>query len=75
MRTGQTGFAGAAAVLELLATLPSPQEILELRPSESLSARVAELVRKARSGEMTPSDEEEWERYEYLEHLFAALQK
>ena len=66
---GQSGFDGAADVLELLAALPSPQEILNLRPSERLSARVAELIEKNRSGEMTSLDQEDWERYEYLEHL------
>jgi len=66
---GQSGFDGAADVLELLAALPSPEEILNLRPSARLSARVAEIVEKSRAGEMTPLDEEDWERYEYLEHL------
>lgn len=64
-----SGYDGAASVLELLAALPTPEEILNLRPSEALSSRVAELIRKARAGEMTPTDEEEWGRYEYLEHL------
>ena len=64
-----SGYDGAAAVLELLAALPTPEEIINLRPSEGLSARLADLVRKARAGEMTSSDEVEWERYEYLEHL------
>jgi hypothetical protein len=66
---GQSGFDGAADVLELLATLPTPEEILNLRPSARLSARVAELIEKSRAGEMTPLDEDEWEGYEYLEHL------
>jgi len=66
---GQSGFDGAADVLELLAALPTPEEILNLRPSSRLSARVAEMVEKSRLGEMTPGDEQDWERYEYLEHL------
>jgi hypothetical protein len=66
---GQSGFDGAADVLELLAALPSPEEILNLRPSARLSARVAEMLEKSRTGAMTPLDEEDWERYEYLEHL------
>jgi hypothetical protein len=66
---GQSGFDGAADVLELLAALPSPEEILALRPSTRLSARVAVLIEKSRAGEMTSLDEEEWERYEFLEHL------
>ena len=26
------------------------------------------MIEKSRTGEMTPAEEEEWERYEYLEH-------
>jgi hypothetical protein len=66
---GQSGFDGAADVLELLAALPAPEEILKLRPSVRVAARVVELIEKSRAGEMTPLDEEEWEKYEYLEHL------
>jgi hypothetical protein len=66
---GQSGFEGAADVLEFLAALPTPEQILNLRPSPRLAARVADLIRKSHAGEMTPRDEEDWERYEYLEHL------
>ena len=66
---GQSGFEGAADVLELLAALPPPEEILSLRPSPRLSVRVTELIEKSRAGNMTPLDEEDWERYEFLEHL------
>lgn len=55
--------------MELLAALPNPEEILNLRPSPRLAAWVAQIVEKSRAGEMTPADKEEWERYEYLEHL------
>ncbi|MBI3698442.1 MAG: hypothetical protein HY238_26830 [Acidobacteria bacterium] len=65
----QTGFGGAAEVLELLASLPSPEEILNLRPSEGLQRRVQELLGKSRAGKLTAQEEEEWERYQYLEHL------
>lgn len=67
--SGQSGFDGAADVLELLAALPPPQEILKLRPSPRLAAWVAQVIDKNRQGAMTALDEEEWERYEYLEHL------
>jgi hypothetical protein len=55
--------------LELLASLPTAEEILNLRPSARLSARVEELIEKSRAGVMTSLHEEEWEKYEYLEHL------
>lgn len=63
------GFDGAADVLELLAGLPAPEQILNLRPSPRLAEQVSLLLAKSRAGAMTPSDEQEWERYEYLEHL------
>ena len=67
--SGQSGFDGAADVLEMLARLPTPEEILSLRPSRRLADRVAQLIEESRAGSLTPADEEEWERYEYLEHL------
>lgn len=66
---GQPGFQGAAEILELLATLPSPEEILALYPSESLQARVQALLEKNREEGLTPAEEREWQQYEYLEHL------
>lgn len=66
---GQSGFDGAAEVLELLAALPAPKVILSRRPSPRLAARVAEMVEKSRAGKMTACDEEDWEKYEFLEHL------
>ncbi len=65
----QSGFDGAADIFEFLAALPTPEQILALRPSERLAARIAELIEKSRNGSMTPIDEEDWEKYEYLEHL------
>jgi hypothetical protein len=65
----QPGYRGMAEVLEFLASLPSPEEISSLRPSKILQKRVEELLEKNRSDGLTPEEEEEWERYEYLEHL------
>ena len=65
----QTGFMGAASVLEFLARLPTPEETLALRPSEALQARVNQLLEKNREASLTPDEEQEWEQYQYLEHL------
>jgi hypothetical protein len=65
----QGGFTGAAEVLEFLAGLPSPREILELRPSDCFVRRVEELLEKNRSGGLNAQEEREWENYEFLEHL------
>jgi hypothetical protein len=65
----QQGFEGAREVLEFLAGLPSPEEILTLKPSERFDSHVRELLAKSREGSLNPQEEEEWERYEFLEHL------
>ncbi|MFO0760790.1 MAG: hypothetical protein U0359_30215 [Byssovorax sp.] len=62
-------FAGTAAVLEFLATLPTPEETLALRPSPALQQRVSALLEKNREGGLSAAEREEWQRYEYVEHL------
>jgi hypothetical protein len=65
----QNGFEGAAEVLEFLARLPSPEETLQLRPSERFESRIRELLEKNRNEGLSASEVGEWERYEFLEHL------
>jgi len=65
----EIGFDSAFEVFELLANLPSPEEVLDLRPSEEFAARIGELLEKQRTTSLTEAEEDEWERYEYLEHL------
>ena len=65
----QNGFEGAAEVLELLASLPSPEEILDIKPSQRLQARIGELLEKNRSTGLSAEEEREWEQFQYLEHL------
>lgn len=66
---GQAGFQGASDILELLATLPSPEEILALHPSPTFQARVQMLLEKNREEGLSAMEEQEWQQYEYLEHL------
>jgi hypothetical protein len=67
--SGGERFHGLGQVLEKLAELPSPEEVLALRPSSELQARVSELLRKNRDEGLTPQEEAEWQRYELVEHL------
>jgi hypothetical protein len=62
-------FHGLAQVIEKLAELPSPEEVLALRPSAALQARIDELLRKNREEGFTPEEEADWLRYETIEHL------
>ena len=65
----QPGFEGVAEVVEMLAKLPMPEEVLALRPSEALQTRISALVEKNRTEGLSPAEEQEWEQYQYLEHL------
>ncbi len=65
----QAGFKGLAGVLEALAGLPTPEEVLALRPAPALEERARDLLEKNRTEGLSPDEQREWERYEYLEHL------
>ena len=63
------GFNGIAEVLEFLATLPTPEEIIALRPSETLQVQIGNLLEKHRESNLTDIEAQMWEQYQYLEHL------
>lgn len=65
----ENGFVGATEVLEFLARLPSPEEMLNLQPSDSFERRVRDLLEKNRTEGLSAAEEAEWDRYQYLEHL------
>ena len=56
-------------MLETLARLPAPEEILALRPATSVQDRIEELLDKIRNGGLSVEEQQEWERYEYIEHI------
>lgn len=65
----QLDFEGAADLLEFLASLPTPEEIIALRPSDALQTRISALLEKNRTERLTDAEEQEWDQYQYLEHL------
>jgi len=65
----EVGFDGFTGVLETLAALPSPQEVLALRPSAAMQARISALLEKNRTAGLLPEEKREREHYQYLEHL------
>lgn len=60
---------GLSDILETLARLPPPLEILALRPSPALQERISTLVDKHRNGGLSADDERDWQKYQYIEHL------
>jgi len=66
---GGAGFAGLADVLQKLAALPPPAEVLALRPAPALQDRLDELLERSQNGTLSAEERREWERYQYVEHL------
>jgi hypothetical protein len=63
------GFTGLSGVLETLATLPGPEEVLALRPSLQAQARIDELLEKNRAAGLSAAEQREWEQVQFVEHL------
>ncbi|MFI5458816.1 MAG: hypothetical protein ACHRXM_25590 [Isosphaerales bacterium] len=62
-------YAGLSDLLETLARLPSPQEVLAMRPAANLQNRIEELLAKSRAGGLSADEQQEWNRYEFIEHI------
>ncbi|MBL7041062.1 MAG: hypothetical protein ISR77_20675 [Pirellulaceae bacterium] len=62
-------FEGLTDVLEALAELPTPEEVLALRPSQELQQRINALLEKNRTAGLSSEEEDWWEQYQYIEHL------
>ncbi|MEM7773614.1 MAG: hypothetical protein AAF327_24300 [Cyanobacteria bacterium P01_A01_bin.37] len=62
-------FLDEAAIIELLASQPTPEEILAIRPSSEFQARASELLTRSKGGTSSAKDEVELERYLTIEHL------
>ena len=66
---GDAGFSGLNEVLETLASLPTPQEVLMLRPSATLQEQIENLLEKNQNGNLSAEERRSWARYQYVEHL------
>jgi len=62
-------FEDENTVMELLASQPSPGQVLSIRPSPEFQTRVSELLRRNKEGELSKREEAELERYLTVEHL------
>ncbi|MGK7923293.1 MAG: hypothetical protein AB4080_25170 [Trichodesmium sp.] len=49
--------------------MPSAEEIIALRPSETLQNQINILLEKKRTAELTNEEKKQWKQYQYLEHL------
>lgn len=55
-------------IIELLASQPSPEEIIAIYPTPRLQVRMSELLDRNKSGILSRTEEIELDRYLLLEH-------
>lgn len=56
-------------IISILASQPTPEQILAIRPSPEFQARVSNLLAQSKAGALSAKGEAELERYLTLEHL------
>jgi hypothetical protein len=64
-----TGFSGLTEILEFFAQMPTAQEVLNLRLSQTVQADIEALLEKNRTEGFNDRDRQLWQHYEFMEHL------
>lgn len=57
------------SILEVLVNQPEPGQVIALKPSSELQARVSFLLQQSKERKLTPQEDTELNRYLWLEHL------
>ena len=65
----ESKFLDEKDIIALLASQPTPDQILSIRPSPEFQSRVSDLLMQSKSGTLSAKGEAELERYLTLEHL------
>ena|SRR5919106_2579514 len=60
-------------VLEFLASNPSPEAVVNFKPSPAMQERISELLEKNRNSQLTSAESAELEEYERIEHCIRML--
>jgi len=62
-------FKDETAITDLLSSQPTPKQVLAIRPSPELQARVSDLLYRSKQGELSRQEESDLDRYLLLEHI------
>jgi hypothetical protein len=62
-------FLGDREIISILASQPTPEQILTIHPSPELQARMSQLLDRNKAGQLSTQEEIELDRYLTLEHL------
>jgi hypothetical protein len=61
-------YEDADAIIQVLASRPTPEQVLSIRPAEAMQARASELLGRSKEGALSREEEAELERDFLLEH-------
>ena len=61
------------AILDFLASKPTPDAIVAFRPAPEMQERLNTLLARSRAGQLTPSEQAELDEFERIEHLIVLL--
>ncbi len=62
-------FLGDKEIISVLASQPTPEQLLAIRPSPELQDRMSYLLSLNKAGQLSHTEETELDRYMTLEHL------
>lgn len=60
-------------ILDFLASQPTPEQIATFRPTEEMMLRLNDLLQRSAQGSLTPTESQELDEYEHIEHLIILL--
>jgi hypothetical protein len=70
LQNEQSGnIADGQEIIALLASQPTPEQILAIRPSLAFQARASDLLEQSKAGALSAKGEAELERFLTIEHL------
>ncbi len=62
-----------AYIVSFLASGPTPEQLVEFRPTDEMADRLVKLLEKSQSGDISDIEEKELEEYRRIEHLVMML--
>ena len=60
-------------ILSFLVSNPTPQQVLEFKPTASMQSRLKELLAKSSIRQLSTTERQELDEYEQIEHLIVLL--
>jgi hypothetical protein len=62
-------YRDAEAIMELLTSAPTPEQVLAIKASPALDQRVSDLLARSKERQLSRAEEHEFDRIMMLEHL------